>query len=333
MKVITVIAAALAVALSLAGCSKPTATGAYSKTTASTALLIDLVETEQGKLSGRMELVTLLADGSVQDRTATIEGQADGSHLSLTIKPEEFLAQSATISAERDGDELHISGKEMDGSVARQPLKTFEDGVKAIRAKSADMIAANARKATAARLAADAAQADAERSRMIYQLKSDAQNMKGLIDQLIERVDRVKPKSEKLIAAFGRQTEKVEALLRQERAYGDVVARGQVHTAISQVVMDTERVIDGVKGGVQDLATAIRDTNEQARQISARCAAPQVASDTGVTASCAAVSDGVARLQKAVQQASPTLREFEATYQSELAKQKRLEAEADRLTN
>ena len=145
MKVITVIAASLAVALSLAGCAKPTATGSYSKTNPNVALLIDLVEAEHGKLSGRMELVTLMADGSVQDRTAAVEGQADGEHLSLTIKPGEFLAQPETISAERNGDELHISGKGLVGSVMRQPLKTFEDGVKAIRAKSAEMIAANTR--------------------------------------------------------------------------------------------------------------------------------------------------------------------------------------------
>jgi hypothetical protein len=52
-----------------------------------------------------------------------------------------------------------------------------------------------------------------------------------------------------------------------------------------------------------------------------------------VASSCKAVSDDVSRLQTAAQQASPTLRELEATYRSELEKQKRLEAEADRLTN
>ncbi|MGD0186221.1 MAG: hypothetical protein ABSC25_13355 [Roseiarcus sp.] len=333
MKAITVIAAGLAVALSLAGCAKPTATGSYSKTNPNVALLIDLVEAEHGNLSGRMELVTLMADGSVQDRTAAVEGQADGEHLSLTIKPGEFLAQPETISAERNGDELHISGKGLDGSVKRQPLRTFEDGVKAIRAKSAEMIAANARTAAAAKLAADRAQADAERSRLIYQLKFDTQNLKGQIDLLLGRVDRLKPKSEELIAAFSRQTEKVEGLLRQERSFADVAERGQVRFAISQAVMDTERQIGEVTSGAQGLSNAIRDANEEAKQISIRCAAPQFASDASVASSCKAVSDDVSRLQTAAQQASPTLRELEATYRSELEKQKRLEAEADRLTN
>jgi hypothetical protein len=58
---------------------------------------------------------------------------------------------------------------------------------------------------------------------------------------------------------------------------------------------------------------------------------PQFASDTTGGSSCKAVSDDVLRLQTAVQQTSPTLRELEATYRSELAKQELLEAEADRL--
>ena len=182
-------------------------------------------------------------------------------------------------------------------------------------------------------MAADRAQADADRSRLIYQLKLDAQNLKGQIDAVLGRVDRVKPKSEEIIAAFGRQTEKIEALLNRERSFADAIARGQVQIAISQAVMDTEREIDVIKNSVQDLANAIRDTNEQARQISTRCAASQVASDASVAASCTAVSDDVVRLQNAVRQASPTVREVEMTYQRELAKQKRLEAEADRLTN
>jgi hypothetical protein len=201
MKAITVIVAGLAVALSLVGCTKPTATGSYSKTNHNGALLIDLVEAENGKLSGRVESVTLMADGSVQDQTAAVEGQADSEHLILTIKPGEFLAQAETISAERGGDELHISGKGLDGSVKRQPLNIFQDGVKAIKAKSADMIAANARTAAAAKLAKDWAQAVVVQSRLMNQLKSDAQNLQGQIDLLLERVGRLKPKSEELIAA------------------------------------------------------------------------------------------------------------------------------------
>ncbi len=320
MKVIPVIVAMSAVALSVASCAKPTATGSYSKSDPNVALLIDLVEAEHGKLSGRMELVTLMTDGSVQDRTAAIEGQADGEHISLTIKPEEFLAQSEIISAERNGDELHISGKGLDGSLKRQPLKIFEDGVKAIRTKSAKMIAANARAAAAA-----------ERSRSIYQLKFDTKNLKDQIDLLLGRVGRLRPKSEELIAAFGRQTEKVERLLSQERSFADVAERGQIRFAISQAVMDTERQIGEVISGAQGLSTAIHEANEQARQISTRCAAPQIAYDASVAKSCKAVSDHVLRLQTAAQQASPTLRELEATYRSELAKQKRLEAEAERL--
>ena len=117
---------------------------------------------------------------------------------------------------------------------------------------------------------------------MIYQLKFDTKNLKDQFDLLFGRVGRLKPKSEELIAAFGPQTEKVEGLLRQERSFADVAERGQVRFAISQAVMDTERQIGEVTSGAQGLSNAIRDANEQAKQISTRCAAPQFASDASV---------------------------------------------------
>lgn len=333
MKNITVAAAGLIIALNLAGCTKPTATGAYSKTSPTAALLFDLVEAEHGKLAGRMDSVTLMADGSVQDRTAAVEGQADGVHLSLTIKPEELLATPETISAERNGGELHISGKGFDGVVKRQPLKAFEDGVKAIKAKSAEITTANARAAATAKLVADQAQANAQRARLIYQLKFDTQNLKGQIALLLGRMDRLKPTSEKLIAAFVRQTDKIEELLRRERSFTGVAQRGQVSVAISQAVMETERQIDDVTNGAQGLSNAIHDANEQAKQISARCSAPQATSDASVASSCAALLDDDLRLKKAAELARPTLQELQASYQRELARQKRLEKDADALAN
>lgn len=320
MRVIAVIVGVWALTLNMAGCTKPTATGAYSKTDANTALLIDLVQAPNGKLSGRIEEVTLMVDGSIQDQNFAVEGQADGEHLSLAVKTAEILAQPVIISGERNGDELHISGKGLDASAKRQPLKTFEDGVKAIVAKAAMMIAANTRDAAAAMQA-----------KMLYQLKFDIKNMKDQIGLLLGRVDRLKPKSQELIAAFSRQSQKVEGLLKQGRSSPDMAERGRVRFAISQAVTDTERQIGEAIGGAEGLSNAIHDANEGAKQISNRCVAPQFASDAGLFSFCKTLSDDVARLQTAVQQAGPTLHELEATYRSELAKQKSIQTEADRL--
>jgi hypothetical protein len=74
------------------------------------AVLIQIVQTNDGQLTGRYEQVVLKSNGKLDDMNATLTGATNGQTVVVTIKPSEFLAGSFAASGTIEGNLLHLTG-------------------------------------------------------------------------------------------------------------------------------------------------------------------------------------------------------------------------------
>ena len=85
--------------------------GTYVAKGPNSAFLIQVVETENGSLSGRFEQIVLPAGtDKLQSMNATITGAVNNQTIVLTIKPAEFLGGTIAASGSIQGNLLHLTG-------------------------------------------------------------------------------------------------------------------------------------------------------------------------------------------------------------------------------
>jgi hypothetical protein len=77
--------------------------GTYVGKGSNSAFLIQIVETDDGHLTGRYEQVTLQTGGKLNDMNAAITGAADGQTVVVTIKPAEIFSGSLAVSGTIQG--------------------------------------------------------------------------------------------------------------------------------------------------------------------------------------------------------------------------------------
>ena len=95
MRIRFVILAVLA--MSLVACGKPTVTGTYVGKSGDSVVLLDLVQTGGGQVTGRLEGISLKADGSISDDASAVSGLTDGKSVSLAAKPTSLLPITVQI--------------------------------------------------------------------------------------------------------------------------------------------------------------------------------------------------------------------------------------------
>src|SRR5258708_37456587 len=84
--------------------------GTYVGKGSNAAILVQIVGTSDGHLTGRYEQVVLQANGALADTNATIIGAIDGQTVVVTIKPAEFLSGTIAASGTIEGSFLHLTG-------------------------------------------------------------------------------------------------------------------------------------------------------------------------------------------------------------------------------
>lgn len=114
----------LVLALGLVACSNSgKISGVYVRESDNQLLFVQIVKTDDGKLTGRSQTVAILADGSIKDESFPLEGSADGMQLSL--KSNVLFGMGPSFGGTISGNALTIVGDGGQAVLKRTTLEKF----------------------------------------------------------------------------------------------------------------------------------------------------------------------------------------------------------------
>lgn len=198
----------MAVALVLTGCGRTRVTGVYAASTETRAGLLQLVENDQGDISGRVETVQLKPDGSIADYNASVTGVADGKIISLSLKPTWVAAignVEATAVVEGDRLSLAVAGIPPSGRYYhKSDLSDFEQHASALRERSAKLLAQQAAVADTERQRETDAELSARQSQAIAAQAANQRaatiNVASAASGLVVRLDAFNARLDRVMA-------------------------------------------------------------------------------------------------------------------------------------
>ena len=312
------IAAAGLIALTaLSACGPPHISGTYLSRGPNQVSLVQLVETPDHRLTGRVEDFAAGADGAIRNDVLALDGAADGADLTVMLKPVAFVEAGVTASGKVDGDTLTWSARGGTVSLRRGDLAAYQQAVNAISTRAAGLREAKLERDRAAQAALDD-----------VRLLTDLRAFQPKLDRLSAGLDAALPR---LAAAQGKYTAlsaRADTLLKramQTTRPGDF-QRGQFAYAIGQVVFVTGQLHFQVQSFATSVDAADQSAASQWTALSARCAD---ATSAETADACRSLASGYAALSPKQAAVSNQLRELEAVYQTEFAKQQATEERAN----
>jgi hypothetical protein len=225
---------------------------------AALAVMIQIVETDGGNVTGRYAQVALQSDGKLTQMDAAITGATDGQTAILTIKPAELFSGSVVASGTVSGSALHLTGS---GGLALNLVKSDQADFQA----QANALAQQSREKNAEAQAAQAAQAQEEEVRR--RARADAARLAALQD-LTKRLSDFTayanaqlPKFASLERRYRSVTESMRnALAREESIRGASadasIARNQITIDINQAGIDSDQMHTDLQSAKQNFDNA-----------------------------------------------------------------------------
>jgi hypothetical protein len=240
------------VAFILAACGRPDASGIYLAASSREVTLIQIIETKDGVLTGRLEQVSISADGTVKYETMPLDGAASGRDLIFRPTSVWFggLQASGTIS----GDHLTLTGSGFTIEVAPSNLESYRADVAHLQSVAADerqrianARAMRARQAAEAQAISDTASKTTAIERGTAQLRDDTNKMNAAIKncpdfrhQAAANTSRILKMLEHATTLSGVERSQlvVDANQVQVGTNQIEVARSQYAIALNQIVQD-----------------------------------------------------------------------------------------------
>jgi hypothetical protein len=222
--------------------------GTYVGKNPTSAFLIQIVQTSDGRLTGRYAQITLQADGRLQETNASITGASDGHTVALTIQSTVPQSASLSLSGTVDSSLLHISGGGYSGTLNLNLSKADEAEY---RAQVADLTR------QAEQINAQHAMESAKHSleTALTHVESLTTQMATFSAQLPEALAKFPPLNQRYRAI----TEAMRVgLARQQSIYGNdqaSVARGQLDVAINQAGVEAHQLHISVQSAYTDFNT------------------------------------------------------------------------------
>lgn len=156
------VAASVGMTLLLASCAKPDASGIYLAASDRNVTLVQIIETKDGSLTGRLEEVRVETDGTVKDQTVPLDGTA--SDHELLFKPVSIWYGGLQASGTFTSDSLTLAAAGHTLNATRSSLDKFETAITHLqqvaatdRQRIANFRAAEARRAAEVQAIKDAA--------------------------------------------------------------------------------------------------------------------------------------------------------------------------------
>jgi hypothetical protein len=142
------------IVLLLMACSKADVSGTYLASNPDTAMMLQLAEAPDNRISGQLTFLTIDSSGHLENTSTTVTGAADGSAITLTVQPVASLPIGTTLSgSQKSGGQLTLNGPGKDGQASAWTLEpstffVFQTLAARLRARSADILKTKAGQAT-----------------------------------------------------------------------------------------------------------------------------------------------------------------------------------------
>jgi hypothetical protein len=267
---ICVVASAL-----LASCGKPDNSGIYVAASERQATLVQLVQTPDGRLTGRVEEMSVQAQGQIKDDVSPLEGAASGHDLTLSSKPVSFLP-GLSMTGRVAGGALTLAGQGVNVQAQRSSLAGYQAAVARLRilAQREQEQAAEARAAEqAARAAQEAKAAENQRQMAIANTEQSLGRAVNELREITVKFNAEVAKAPDFGLRADANTNRMNTLA--GRAAGVAgLERGQLRLDAGQVLMDTGHIkMDRNQYGM-GLGLIAQPGETLANRIDAFCANP-----------------------------------------------------------
>lgn len=277
--------------------------GTYVEKASDGVFLVQVVQTGDGHLTGRLEMISLKPNGDLADVSAPISGASDGHTVVITITPTEVLARSVTISGTIEGPLLHLTGGPTELTLIKSDEAEFREQVSALREKARGINKTRAHAEELAHLD------DLKKKLIASSTEADAQLAKfPPIEQRYRRI-----------------TEWMNAALARQRSiYGAgqaSVARSQVGVAINQASIETEQLHGSLQGANQDIGTKIQPLIKDIVDFDQRCKSSALPQDADVRDGCVKFFESVKKFKQSMEALSQAFDRAEKVWIEEQRKQ------------
>ncbi len=309
--------------------------GTYVAESATSAFLVQIVETGNGQLTGRYEQFVLNPDGKTEDMSAQLTGAVNGQTVVVTIKPSGIFGGEIAASGAIRGDKLFLSagaGKgNLNVSLHKSDESEFRAQVAALTAHGGQITGDNARRQFAQKK-------DEEVNRILGQTRAIEQKIEAFEQAANNRI----PKFDETERRYRSYTSRMQTGLDRERGmvggWQAKTARGQMSVAISQVAVEAgvyhtniqvaagqvNYAINAIQG---EIADAEKDCNGADLQVA--LAIPSLKSDAATTkAECDGFLGMLPDFRAASTGQAEAFNRLEAVWKQEKTKQDQLYQEA-----
>lgn len=228
-------------------------TGSYVARSDMGAVLVQLVETSDGRVTGRFEQSLVTERGAVETKVASLNGSADGPTAVMTLTAEGFLRGSATVSVALAGDELTLTATGMDLRLRIGDVDEYRSAL------------------TGLALSAEIVRQGLAEGKALDELRSFNAAAAKFSTETTDRLARFGPTE----AAFKDATERMWKGLAKERgiigADEASVARSQIVVAMSQTEVEASSAYGRVQDAKQSFANGATGLLQQADKVRGRC--------------------------------------------------------------
>lgn len=256
--------------LVVAGCA-PKISGVYVAKTGDSIEMVQLVETPDHKITGRLETTSIKPNGDVANEVVTLEGAAARDEVTLLLKPVAFLSVGISATGQVKGNKLSLSGRDTSFSGSRSDLANYQHSLGDLRRRAAERQtrvraqAAEAAAKTEAQLAVIKAGQDRER----------AEALDKLTDGIVDGASKLSAAADQMpdyAAAFASNTDNMRALAPNQFAQGKLLFddTAKRHSEFIAFVRQFNDATNQFKPLTSMLETACAQTG-QGENVSAAC--------------------------------------------------------------
>ncbi len=297
--------------IGLTSCGKPDASGIYVQVADREVTLVQLIQTPDSRLTGRLEETTIGADGTVRSKAAEADGSVSGHDLLL--RPASVWYGGVQASGAVSGDRLTLSGEGFTLNAERSTLDKYQDAVAHLR-----IVADGDRRRLAAIRADNAAQAENAR---------EAQRLAVLQRGVSLAADRLRAETARLNESvancpdFGERaaanTARIAKML-QTGTYASGVGRGQLSVAANQVEVSTNQIEVARSQYALELNGIVGDAAPYATAIQKACMPPTAAE---LQAPCNEANSALAGMRSAITRGGDKFKPYKQQVRAELERQ------------
>jgi hypothetical protein len=296
--------------------------GTYVGRATNGAFLLQIVQTIDGRLTGRYSQTILRADGRLEELNASVSGASDGHTVALTMRPAEFLSGEWSLSGTVARSSLRLTGGGYGTALSLDLTKSEEGDFRAYTAT----LASQGQRSGATRALEQA----------VVSVGNVTKEMKAFLEQAPVQLTKFDPIEERF-----RQATRLmrEALVRQQSIRGEgqaSVARSQIAVAINQVGIQANQIRISVQSAYADFDSRHRSLQSRGVDAQKTCQTASINVDDRGTSLlpkwnsvCLDLAKTVPEFGKTVSALRDAFARTESVWQEERAKQEPIVRSAD----